>query len=157
MDFALVSRGSSLAYGKPEPEAAPICTALFKWTEELFRFSGGQAAALVLDVEENGVGRCMDGQGNAAALASELECVLQEIRKHRGEQRAIAVDGQHAVNGIYGEVGTARARACINAPISTSSMNSATEMRSAVFNPAVSRTSASELSTRSRRPIRLLR
>jgi hypothetical protein len=106
VDVASVGLRRTPADGEPEAETASIGALLGEWTEQRFDFSRRQPAALVFDVEENAICRRAGRQRHTAAGTRELERILQEIRDRGGEERAVALDSQRAIEQSDAKVGT---------------------------------------------------
>jgi hypothetical protein len=98
-----VRLGSLETDGEPETESAAVSVSLLERTKQLLRLARREAAALVLDLEEDAVCGSARRQGDLAMGASELERVLEKIGDCRGEDLPIGFHRHRPIDGCDGE------------------------------------------------------
>src|SRR5688572_32150486 len=91
-----------------QPEAAFVAVPLRPRREQFIRVRDGQPAALVLHLECHSVFRCLGAEPHVPLGATELECVTQEVRQSRSDERAISIDLEPRFHLGHGELLAAR-------------------------------------------------
>ena len=132
-----------------EADAAAIPTSLRAGREQVRDLPLRQAAALVLDVEEDTVRSHAGRQRDGAAFLRELECVVQRIGDGCDQDGTTPSTVSTSLTGCTVNW-RPLACACIAPLIASSSRNPATRKGVAFLTPASRRTSARDWSTRPR-------
>lgn len=107
-EAAAVDLGAPAAHREAQPKPRPVGAALLERVEQVFDVTLGKPATLVFDLDKDAVGRGAAAQRHPGARLRELERVLQQVRHHRREHRAIGVDACGSVSRNRGERETAR-------------------------------------------------
>jgi len=103
VDLATVRLDALATDGESETEARSVVASLFKWPKQFRYLAWGQAAALVLDRDEDSILGRGGLQRDVAVGARELERVLQEVGNRPGEQLPVDQHVDPRVGGRDGE------------------------------------------------------
>ena len=90
-DLAAVRADALTGDGEPEAQTASILASLLEELEQVLG-SSGQAAAFVLDRDEDAIGVCVCPHEDMAPGARELEGVLQQVRDGGREDLSVDLD-----------------------------------------------------------------
>src|SRR6201999_4033152 len=97
-DRRVVRLDGLLGDGEPEPEARAILPRLHEGIEDLVHLARGQAAALILDLDDHPALRLAGAQPDDAALLAELERVADEVADRRAQQPRVRLEGARDVH-----------------------------------------------------------
>src|SRR5579859_1484001 len=89
---------------EPKPQATPVRTSLVERLQEALCFAGWQAAAPVLDLDED---TCRGGgrpEGDRGAGERELERVLEQVEDGGGEDLSIGSHDDHVIDRLDREM-----------------------------------------------------
>ena len=89
VDPAVARFNRPSAEGETKTHPGSIGAALLKRSKELADIVARQAAALVLNLDEDALGACANAERDGRPRPRELEGVLQEISQDRGEYLSI--------------------------------------------------------------------
>src|SRR5450631_3006650 len=78
-DDSLVRLDAAARDRQPQPEAAAIGALLREGHEHLLRIARREASAIVLDIDQDSIARCVGVQRDLRSVVGELECVLQQV------------------------------------------------------------------------------
>jgi len=84
---------------------------LLECPEQLVGIPVGQAATLVLDLEEHAIGACVDAEHHGRLRTGELERVLQQIDDNRGQNLPIGANDYPGFAGLHDELEIVRRKA----------------------------------------------
>jgi len=110
IDPALVRFSAPSAESETKAHAGSIGAALLERAKQLVDVSTGQAAALILDLDEHALGVCANRERHGGPRPRELEGVLQQVSDNSGEHLSVGRNRQSLVDRRDGQPDTTRIR-----------------------------------------------